>query len=676
MPDRCTPFRHLALSLLLAPASVALAWEAPLPDASEQAEDEGLLLLGMELSRAPAASFAPWLDDSSTERRLQAVRALGRSRDPDAVLSLDPLLTDGDPALRGAVAFALGQHQGTAELLVSALGTETQPRVRATLLESLGRVGSQEHLPLLLDAIDGDCEHQATAASHALGRMGVRGEVSAPDPETVELLLRQLRRVELDRRRGAAFALARTKPSGLAAPAARRLAQAVQDQADPIARAWLVRAAATALEGPTWDQASAAAGSDGAQGVRVALARGLAVRGDASAAKQLSALLADEDRAVRVAALSAARSLPWDDAWDAPMQSMLDLHDPDLQARALPVLAANGRLAEAEGWLNPTVDPGIRAAMMSSVDEVERLLAWARDDSSPPVRTAATERLLELEPDPSLLLPLISGSDPVVAGLVAQTLAEAPDDALLDAISTALVRRNDYDGLLAMIEALAIGLEASGVAPEPGPPPLPGSQRAQVRMRVAELQRHDDPALRQSAGRLAALLGLAPAGAAAHPPLIETRALGSLVGAKVRTTQGEFVLAFHSEEAPYAVQRWAELAERGYFDDLVFHRIVPDFVAQVGCPRGDGYGGPGYALPDEFSALPYDAWAVGMATSGPDTAGSQWFVTLSPQPHLDGDYTLFGEVVLGQDTLRQLRQGDRIETVLIDRTPAAPTSHP
>ncbi|RPH54105.1 peptidylprolyl isomerase, partial [bacterium] len=95
-----------------------------------------------------------------------------------------------------------------------------------------------------------------------------------------------------------------------------------------------------------------------------------------------------------------------------------------------------------------------------------------------------------------------------------------------------------------------------------------------------------------------------------------------------------------------------------------FHRVVPDFVLQGGDPRGDGTGGPGYAIRDEINPLRYDRGAVGMALAGPDTGGSQFFLTLSPQPHLDGGYTVFGEVVSGGEVMDQIRIGDRIETVV------------
>jgi cyclophilin family peptidyl-prolyl cis-trans isomerase len=101
----------------------------------------------------------------------------------------------------------------------------------------------------------------------------------------------------------------------------------------------------------------------------------------------------------------------------------------------------------------------------------------------------------------------------------------------------------------------------------------------------------------------------------------------------------------------------------GFYDGLDFHRVVPNFVVQGGDPRGDGWGGPGFALPDEPSLAPFDSWRVGIATSGPNTGGSQLFVTLLPADRLTGHYTNFGEVVSGREVLTELRVGDRIRTI-------------
>jgi cyclophilin family peptidyl-prolyl cis-trans isomerase len=105
---------------------------------------------------------------------------------------------------------------------------------------------------------------------------------------------------------------------------------------------------------------------------------------------------------------------------------------------------------------------------------------------------------------------------------------------------------------------------------------------------------------------------------------------------------------------------FVNLVTQGFYDGLTFHRVVPDFVVQAGDPRGDGAGGPGYTLRDEYNLERYARGTLGMALSGPDTAGSQFFITLSRQPHLDGTYTAFGRVESGEEILDLLVQGDRI----------------
>jgi len=102
------------------------------------------------------------------------------------------------------------------------------------------------------------------------------------------------------------------------------------------------------------------------------------------------------------------------------------------------------------------------------------------------------------------------------------------------------------------------------------------------------------------------------------------------------------------------------LGIEGFFDGLPFHRVVPEFVVQGGDPRGDGTGGPGWEVRDEINLLRYARGTLGMALSGPDTGGSQFFVTLSPQPHLDGGYTAFGRVAAGLEVLDRIEQWDRI----------------
>ena len=113
------------------------------------------------------------------------------------------------------------------------------------------------------------------------------------------------------------------------------------------------------------------------------------------------------------------------------------------------------------------------------------------------------------------------------------------------------------------------------------------------------------------------------------------------------------------------ISNYVSLARRGYFNGQHFHRVVPNFVVQGGDPRGDGSGGPGYAIRDELNRRRYVRGTLGMALSGPNTGGSQFFITHAPQPHLDGGYTVFGALLRGEDVLDRIVQGDRIVVVTI-----------
>ncbi len=131
----------------------------------------------------------------------------------------------------------------------------------------------------------------------------------------------------------------------------------------------------------------------------------------------------------------------------------------------------------------------------------------------------------------------------------------------------------------------------------------------------------------------------------------------------VTTDRGTFRIRLDSLEAPITAREIFDLAAAGFYDGLTFHRVVPNFVVQGGDPRGDGWGGPGFILPDEPGFRPFDAWRVGIATSGPNTGGSQFFITLMPADHLTGHYTNLGEVVAGREVLTRLRVGDRIREI-------------
>jgi cyclophilin family peptidyl-prolyl cis-trans isomerase len=133
----------------------------------------------------------------------------------------------------------------------------------------------------------------------------------------------------------------------------------------------------------------------------------------------------------------------------------------------------------------------------------------------------------------------------------------------------------------------------------------------------------------------------------------------------LETKYGTIEIELNVIEAPLATQSFVTLARKGYFNGMRIHRVVPNFVVQTGDDRGDGAGGPGYTLRDELSPLPYVRGTVGMALGGPDTGGSQFFITVSPQPHLDGKYAVFGKVVRGMEFVDQLTLYDVIERIRV-----------
>ena len=126
-------------------------------------------------------------------------------------------------------------------------------------------------------------------------------------------------------------------------------------------------------------------------------------------------------------------------------------------------------------------------------------------------------------------------------------------------------------------------------------------------------------------------------------------------------------IEFFPEDAPKTVENFVTLAKKGFYDGLNFHRVVPDFVVQGGCPKGDGTGGPGYQVKAEFNKNKHVRGSVAMARSQhPDSAGSQFYICYGATPHLDNNYTVFAKVVSGMEEVDRIKQGDRMTSVVIE----------
>ncbi len=138
--------------------------------------------------------------------------------------------------------------------------------------------------------------------------------------------------------------------------------------------------------------------------------------------------------------------------------------------------------------------------------------------------------------------------------------------------------------------------------------------------------------------------------------------------ATIKTNRGTIRLELYPQHAPRTVNNFVFLAGEGFYDGVTFHRVINNFMIQGGDPEGTGRGGPGYTFEDELESNPlrHDTGVISMANAGPNTNGSQFFITHAPQPHLDGRHTVFGRVVEGQDVVDAVKQGDTVESIEIE----------
>jgi cyclophilin family peptidyl-prolyl cis-trans isomerase len=321
---------------------------------------------------------------------------------------------------------------------------------------------------------------------------------------------------------------------------------------------------------------------------------------------------------------------------------------------------------------------------MTREQRVEELLRRAQDDRAP-VATPALAALAEVD-DPranTVLRRALDRMDVGITSAAAGAIAARSVDAskrdaeavpVLVRTVERLTNRDAVEARIAAIEALgSLGRDAEpGVGEGPGPGQADDSPRPWLEDLILPLRADPSVAVRRAARD--ALLD--------HPDLLRRFDEGAIdaggefgdrladawksmreaavSGLRFSTTAGEFVLDFEGAPAPINQANLVDLAREDYFDGLRWHRVVPDFVVQGGDPRGDGYGGPGYLVPCEWSNLHYGRGTVGIALAGKDTGGSQLFIAHSPQPHLDARYTIVGRVREGMEVVDRLMPADRI----------------
>ena len=614
--------------------------------------------------------------EAPDEIRVQIARALGRLRVTSVLPKLQTLADDPSSSIQIAAAEAMGYTPEAAPVIREWLAETRAARglarrdrdefgLRVTLLEALGRQGTADDVGRLTEILVDEPWPYGAAAARALARLGRRGIDESQ--QAIPALVANLDRFDPRFVSDVAYALGRIGMVDASPEDAAVTADAALGAAPGAARGWLVKAVWVALDAEQQTDLFLAAVTDHDRSVQVAALD--AATADTIGIDVLAAFLLDDDPWLRSAAVQAlGRSegadrlgelISGDDEWVAAFAQ-----------------AALGGETEDER-------PRVRAAALSANEDIAELEKIALNAEETVVRSAAAGQIEELEPEEpgAIGLRLLNSADPVVREVAFNLMEKSTADrALVEGLLPHLRVESD-------LELAAAGLRILSMVHERNPRAIPADDRF-LKSALGRVVKNRTPRVRRSAIELAEALGVdlkLPDSEALERELIlpdgsvENVTAGAPIladilrirGARVETSKGSFHIALDPETAPLAVDNFATLAQKGFFDGVFWHRVVPGFVAQTGCPRGDGWGGPGWTLPDEVSAIPYDEGSVGMARSAPyDTGGSQWFVTTGPTPHLVGDYTRFGEVTQGMEVVRRLERGDIIESVILEQVPA------
>ncbi len=625
------------------------------------------------------------LRDLNPAVRGRAALAIGRVGMAEGMAPLVTALADADASVRAQAAFALGLlgRVDAAEALQTTL-LDADPMVRGRAAEGLGLIAAQA-TGQTADAMRGPA---ATAIADAFITCGPVMAGLAPDDEQVGVL------TTVDACRLAVFALARLRQFE---PLARVVLNA---DGTPVSPWWPVAYALQRVGDPRAVPALLhVARGAGVYGVSFAL-RSIGSTPEGLALAQRFAADAAADPRVRVAAIRALGRKGSTAGADTLLKVIGTRGLPaTLLLESVTALAATEDPRAVDAMLDRLTDPRpqIRAAVIQGAARLDPdgfllVVSSLGPDREWTVRRALATTLGTLDPDRvrSGLIDLTEDQDQRVVGPALEALAKvgAPD---LDARVLAALEAPDYvvrataarlvgtrktpGALAALTQAYERGLsdaafDARAAALE-GLVALGGDEALAVVRRG--LSDRDWP-LRWRAAEWLRAAGDATAEPQRPAPLrqpeefFESAALlhpAFTPVAFIETRLGTIEMALNVVEAPLTTANFVDLARAGFFNGVRIHRLVPNFVMQAGDPRGDGEGGPGYAIADELSPLPFIRGTVGMALSWRDTGGSQFFITQSPQPHLDGRYSVFGQVTKGMELVDQLTIYDVIERIRI-----------
>ncbi len=685
--------------------------------------DVELRIVQAEDNRRFNSELLALLKDQNPAVRRRAALAAGRIGDELAIEPLADLLrNDPDLDVRIMAAFGLGELESSvgagAQSLITTLENEKEPSaLRARSVEALGKITaalpksdtahSQQYGEVIITALKHETDHPSDDRTVAL--LGLTAALRARPANAAPVIAAFLSNPDPRIRADAENTLARLR----AKEATGKLRELLVNDPDAVVRANAARALASAEDKGAVDALIARALNDSDVRVRVSAVRTLGTLKDARATPALidrgNILLTDARKSwshvgtpmqvnefLEIA--SAIRQLE-PKSGDTNSVSLFKRYE-QLMGRVSPEVEIAFATVDPIGYLQNVIPPqDVKSAtdpepllfskdwhVSSSI--AQALATYAAESptemSKATVQYAVARGLVvstlcrgipgcKSVPDlayPDVLrayaafkpqtlardlITALTDPDVIVRSTAAELIGELPPtDEIADALTAAFPRTMHdelNDAALAILDAL--GKQKPELANASVKSAL-DSQDLIIRRRAVAILKAN------KAGDFSSRIGTTNSRNNAGDYQRALSRIGRTITAVVRTSKGSFTIQLLPDEAPLNVDNFVQLAKRGYFNGIVFHRVVPNFVVQGGDPRGDGNGGPGYQIRCEINEETYDRGAVGMALSGKDTGGSQWFVTHSPQPHLDGGYTVFGKVTKGMDVVDRIVKGDTI----------------
>lgn len=628
--------KAITLSVLVAVTITFSCRESRNGDANKFSDNVLIKIYDLK-DRRLADSLYQYFTSPNEKYREEAVLAFASIQDSTAISALGKMLHDKSITVRTAAAFSLGQigSPSAEPFLVESLKTEKEKSVREELIEAYGKTTR-------------DWDHSLTTNDFMLSerfswsiyRVGLRGMANPQLDSVAAILLGPSRKQST--RLGAAHYFSRTAKNF------EKFESIIVNSATTDSSAEVRMASTLALGKIVTDSSLSKINcilkNDDDYRVRVSAVRALRPFAFQKIQPELIQALADSNINVAIAASELMASAIDRESWKGLLPLCYNARNGRIRANLYAgVLAASGSKEVAEDIVRAyrqATDPYDKAALLSSLSHSVMFFGFIEEQlltsDIPVIKSAAASSLVAInyrknfdgslkEKFAAIYRKEIEKGDPATIAIICSALA----DSTLEYKNVLI----DFSFLLEARKKLSLPKHIETIVP--------------LNAAIAYLEGKNDKPF--------------PGNAFNNPvDWIVVRNISKDQTAEITTTKGEIVVRLFVEEAPGSVATFASLVNKRYYDDKFFHRVVPNFVVQAGCNRGDGYGSEDYSIRSEFSRRRYSTGSLGMASAGKDTEATQWFITHSPTPHLDGAYSIFGEVIEGMDILHSLEVGDKI----------------